>query len=188
MASISSNLEGKIQEEFRAIRKSLDKRLEKKKDASVIDVELEFLKDSNDKNNSKVDEALSRVGTHNCHRSKSIIDMKDGLNKMQKTLDNWRALKAGSFVAIVIAILSGAWFIFEMKSETVVVKSQVAELKDDVVSIRNGNDRLEKSFQAMKERKDRKYEEILDGLSLISTKIDNRPSRDNVRNNRKGRK
>jgi soluble cytochrome b562 len=176
-----------VREEIRLLEKRLYKSIGKKQDKAVADVEIQNIKDGTQQIATRAEEAMQMANQpHQCSQRASIVDITEDVRDIRRVLYGNRGLKYGAVVAIIVALFTGAAFIFDMRTETAVTKSQVTDMKQDVVTLQQDSRRLQDVVEKNNEEGEKKYKQILFNLQSIDSKINDQQTetRKRVRYNR----
>lgn len=124
------------------MEKRLQAGIDKKRDDAVASLEV-----TNMCGRLAVVEKLSRkamdeaVAPHVCHQGEALQEIRSSISSINKTLNSWRTLKFGAIVALVVALFSGAWFVFQLKGEQAVLNVKVTSVEDSVAEIKHSTSR-----------------------------------------------
>jgi len=165
-----------VLKEVRDLEKRIIGILNTKKDQAVSAVEIGALKDVTQqiamKANLAMEESMKAVKLpHACSQMKSIESITDDIMSIKKVLYGGRGLKATAVIALIVALLTGSAFIFDVRTKTEVTQIQVLDMKQDVVALQAGSQRLEKTMKKNNNDGDKQYRNILDNLQSINDGI-----------------
>ena len=161
-----------VREELRDLEKKFFDVLKIKKDSRVIDAEVCRLRDVDRTFENKVEKVMNEVRKpHTCFQDENIKDIVSDVKDIKRVLYRKGGWKVGGTISLVIAILAGAMFIFDIRTDTLITKSQVIDMKHDVVSLQEESARLESTVRKQAESHDKKYQRILQSIKAIDSRI-----------------
>lgn len=115
----------------------MSEELDKKKDTSVVDLEIQQLKAS--------------AGKHDCIQGTKMALMSSSMGAIEKSVQNiedslgrWRSIKMVGVIAIVTAVLSGAAYVIRTDSKTQAVKASVGRIEEDISTVKSQVDGMQK--------------------------------------------
>jgi hypothetical protein len=127
-----------LRDEIHEMEKRLQASIDKKRDKTVASLEV-----ANMHSRLAIIEKLSKEAKeeagkpHVCHQGEALQEIRSSISSINKTLNSWRTLKLGAIIALLIALLSGAWFVFQLKGEQAVLNVKVTSVEDSVAEIKD---------------------------------------------------
>jgi hypothetical protein len=152
----------------------IEAQLARKQDKELFAVELKTMRDDTQRINTIANKAVTTAESHTCDQLSNITRMSDDVMEIKNSLSNWKTIKAAGVLSLVAAILAGALFIFDMRSETQLVKNEVKSITADVAQIQDSNTRLERNFADLKVDKTSEFNVILRNLQDINMQLVNK--------------
>lgn len=122
-------LHARIKELDMALKAELDK----KKDASIIDLEVEQLR--------------ALVGKHECSQVTRIALISSSMESIEKSVSNieegmnrWKNLRLGGVLAVLLALISGTAYIIRSEAKADTVQTSVRRIETDVADMKRRMD------------------------------------------------
>jgi hypothetical protein len=111
---------------------------------------------------------------HHCFQENKISNIYSDIRDIRQVLYGNKGLKYGSIVAIIAALFAASVFIFDMRAETAVTKSQITDVRSDILLFQKDSQELRKTVEENNEASIKRYQNIILNLQLISSKIEAR--------------
>jgi hypothetical protein len=130
-------LQRDIREEMHEMENRLQAGIDKKRDDAVASLEVTDMRRRLAVVEKLSTEAKSEAGEpHVCHQGEALQEIRSSISSINKTLNSWRTLKIGAVIALLIAVLSAAWFVFQLKGEQAVLNVKVTSVEDSMSEIK----------------------------------------------------
>lgn len=127
-----------LKREMHDMEKRLQAGIDKKRDEKVASLEVANMRSRLAVVEQISQEAKQEAGEpHICHQGEALQEIRSSISSINKTLNSWRTLKLGAIIALLIALLSGAWFVFQLKGEQAVLNVKVTSVEDSVAEIKD---------------------------------------------------
>lgn len=120
---------------------------------------------------TRLERAVEQAGNHRCIQTTLIDGIRSDVSEIKNTVNWGRKLKVGVILTGLGAILSAAVFLFNMQTRVEVTQVQVRDMKEDVVLLQSGNQRLEDALNKQIKDRDDKYNAILNNLNELGSKL-----------------
>lgn len=192
---LKSMFEEEVRREIKELERRMQTAIDNKQDIKIADVEKRTINEGTQRISIRAKEAISKAeeairmanSPHICSQRDSIASITDDVRDIRKVLYGNRGLKIGAIISVILALFTGAAFIFNIKTETVVTKSQVIDMKQDVVTLQEDSKRLKNTIEKNNETGDKRYRHILFNLQSIDTQMKSN-SKPVARNKRRDKK
>lgn len=179
IGELKSIFEEEVRRELKELERRMQTAIDKKQDVRIADVEKRTISEGTQRISIRAKEAISKAeeamrmanSPHACSQRDSIASITDDVRDIRKVLYGNRGLKIGAVISVILALFTGAAFIFNIKTETVVTKSQVIDMKQDVVALQEDSRRLKDTIEKNNETGDERYRQILFNLQSIDTQM-----------------
>jgi hypothetical protein len=179
IGELKSIFEEEVRRELKELERRMQTAIDKKQDVKIADVEKRTISEGTQRISIRAKEAISKAeeamrmanSPHACSQRDSIASITDDVRDIRKVLYGNRGLKIGAVISVILALFTGAAFIFNIKTETAVTKSQVIDMKQDVVALQEDSRRLKDTIEKNNETGDERYRQILFNLQSIDTQM-----------------
>jgi prefoldin subunit 5 len=108
----------------------LQSNIEKKQDSESARVAIHAVEERID----RVERLAEKSSHHSCYRGDTLSKIQEDISSIQKTLNSWKTIKTGAVITLVVAILSGAYFIFEIRGDQRVLSAKFSDVKKQLDS------------------------------------------------------
>ena len=130
--------------QMQQLQSSMENRLSKKQDSESAKVAIHAVEERID----RVEKLAEKSSHHNCYRGDTLSKIQEDISSIQKTLNSWKTIKIGAVITLVVAILSGAYFIFEIRGDQRVLSAKFSDVKEQLDS--TSDDKILKSIMMMR--------------------------------------
>ena len=142
----------------------LSKNLEKKQDISVAKLEISAMQEKLATVERIAGDAIRTAENHTCHQSGTLEDIRQSIHRLDASVNSWKNMKIGAVVTLLVALVTGAWFVFQMKGDQAVLNVKVTAIEESM-------DEVNESVREITTDRMQKDELILETLRSVKEDI-----------------